>query len=440
MSSADAAWLHMDRPTNLMVINSVLWFDEPVDWKAYRTVVQERLVERFERFSQRPVESMTGPHWEDVELDLDLHFHHVALPAPGDRAALEAFVSDRVAVALDRSRPLWEVYLIDGYGDGAAVLTRMHHSIADGIALARVMLALTDGDPVAGPGFAASSGDGSTLATLGRVAGAVAHEAIELVRHPRHALLTAIEDTLTLAKLLLPWSDPRTAIKGEQRAAHHVAWSEPLELWRVKHAARALGATVNDVLVSAVTGAVADHLSVRGELPDEVHAVVPFNLRPLDEPLPRELGNRFGLVVLGLPVGVEDPVLRTIEVKRRMDEIKHGHEGPISYAILELMGRAPAPVEGPLIDYFSAKGSMVLTNVPGPGRTLSLAGTPLAGVLVWAPCSGSIGMSVSIFSYAGKVTTGFLTDAGLVPDPQALADAARTEALAIARTAGAAHA
>jgi hypothetical protein len=118
-----------------------------------------------------------------------------------------------------------------------------------------------------------------------------------------------------------------------------------------------------------------------------------------------------------------------------MDAIKHGHEGAISYGILELMGRTPPIVEARLIDYFSAKGSMVLTNVPGPRHHLSLAGTPLRGVLVWAPCSGSVGMSVSVFSYAGNVTVGFLTDAGLVPDPQSLADGFREELLALARAA-----
>ena len=427
MASADAAWLHMDRPTNLMIINSVLWFDEPVDWDAYRAVVRERLVARFDRFRQRPVEGVTGPHWEDVEVDLDLHVHHVALPAPGDRRTLEAFVSDRVATPLDRSRPLWDVYLIDGYGTGAAVLTRMHHCIADGIALARVMLTLTDG---ADDGVFAPPRRSSPLHALAHAAEALGHETIDVVRHPRHALATATEDARTIAKLVLPGSDPSSAIKGDQVAAHRVAWSAPIDLWRVKRAARALDATVNDVLVSAVTGALAERL---GDEPEDVHALVPFNLRPLDEPLPRELGNRFGLVVLSLPVGISDPAARTLEVKRRMEEIKHGHEGAISYGILELMGRTPALVESRLIDYFSAKGSMVLTNVPGPRRALSVAGTPLAGVLVWAPCSGSIGMSVSIFSYAGKVTVGFLTDAGLVPDPGALADATRAEVLGLAR-------
>src|SRR4029079_12918148 len=198
---------------------------------------------------------------------------------------------------------------------------------------------------------------------------------------------------------------------------------------------RAHGATVNDVLVAAVTAAVGRHLHDEGDEVDEVHALVPFNLRPLDRPLPRELGNRFGLVLLGLPVGVDDPSGRLAEVKRRMDAIKAGHEGAFAYGILGLMGRTPAQLESRLIDFFTAKGSMVLTNVPGPRRRLSRAGTPLAGVLVWAPCSGSVGMSVSVFSYAGKVTVGFLTDAGLVPNPQRLADGVRAEALAIGRAA-----
>jgi WS/DGAT/MGAT family acyltransferase len=426
MSSADAAWLHMDRPTNLMVINSVLWFDGPVDWDAYRKVVRERLVDRFDRFRQRPVEGPTGPHWQDVDFDLDLHLHHVALPAPGDRRALETFVSDRVTTPLDRSRPLWEAYLIDGFEGGAAVLMRMHHSIADGIALARVMLTLTDGGAAPDEGFTDGSAGGFPLGPLARAAAGV-------VQHPRHSAATAIRDARTVAKLVLPGWDPRSGIKGDQRLAHHVAWCDPIDLRRIKGAAHGLGATVNDVLVSAVTGAVAEHLRAGGEVPREVHALVPFNLRPLDEPLPRELGNRFGLVLLGLPVDIEDPIERTAEVKRRMDAIKDGHEGAISYGILELMGHTPAVVEARLIDYFSAKGSMVLTNVPGPRTRLSVAGTPLAGVLVWAPCSGSIGMSVSIFSYAGKVTVGFLTDAGLVENPGALAQATRAEALALAR-------
>jgi WS/DGAT/MGAT family acyltransferase len=195
-----------------------------------------------------------------------------------------------------------------------------------------------------------------------------------------------------------------------------------VSLASIKRTGHATGTTVNDVLVSAVAGAVGAHLRERGDSLDELHALVPFNLRPLEEPLPRDLGNRFGLVLLSLPVGVADPLDRLRAVHEETQAIKSSHEGAIAYGIIGLMGRIPGPVEERLIDFFSAKGTMVLTNVPGPPRTVSFAGVPVRGVLVWAPCSGSVGMSVSIFSYAGKVAVGFLTDAGLVPEPQVLAD------------------
>jgi diacylglycerol O-acyltransferase / wax synthase len=434
MSTADAAWLRMDRPTNLMIVNSVLWFDEPVDWDRCREVFLDRIVARFDRFRQRAADGfpLTSPHWEDDPgFDPDLHFHHVALPAPHDRAALQDFIADRIATPLDHARPLWEVYLIDDLGAGCAILVRIHHAVADGIALARVMLTLTDGGE-RGAGIAEHvSGNGSLLHGLSHLAGAALHEGVETFRHPERLA----GEAQTLAKLLSPVPDPQTAIKGDQSIAHRVAWSAPVDLWRVKRAGRAHDATVNDVLVTAVTAAVGRHLRERGDDVGEVHALVPFNLRPLDEPLPPELGNRFGLVLLGLPVGLDEPLARLAEVKRRMDAIKDSHEGALAFGILSLMGRTPGPLEARLIDFFSAKGSMVLTNVPGPRHGLSLAGTPLAGVLVWAPCSGSVGMSVSVFSYAGKVTVGFLTDAALVPDPQPLADAFREELLALARAA-----
>jgi WS/DGAT/MGAT family acyltransferase len=450
MSTADAAWLHMDRPTNLMVINSVLWFDEPIDWRATKAVLRERLVGPFPRFRQIAADGLPGatPHWEDdPHFDLALHVHRRAVPAPGDRRALEELVSDLVAMPLDRSRPLWDVYLLEGYGTGCALLVRMHHAIADGIALGRVLLSLTDSGgrpdefaPVAAPNGGARAG----LASIARPATAaisatraIAHEGVELLLHPERfdSLAHTVEaDARVFAKFLLPGSDARSALKGDLGVAHRVAWAT-MSLATVKRTARALDATVNDVLVAAVAAAVGEHLRARGDDVDEVHALVPFNLRPLDQPLPRDLGNRFGLVLLGLPLGIEDPIERLAAVKERMGAIKRSHEGAIAYGILGAIGRTPPLVEDRLVNFFAAKGTMVLTNVPGPRRPVTLAGTPVRGVLVWAPCSGGVGMSVSVFSYAGKVNVGFMVDAGLVADPHALAAAVRRDVLALARVA-----
>ncbi|MEO8092636.1 MAG: wax ester/triacylglycerol synthase family O-acyltransferase [bacterium] len=443
MSHADAAWLHMDQPTNLMVITGVLWFDEPPDWERVREIMRVRWVEPFPRFRQRVVEGRTplsGPHWEDdADFDLDLHLYRGALPAPGDRASLQAFVAELMARALDPSKALWQFHLVDGYGDGAAMIARIHHCIADGIALGRVLLSLTDESPDAGiaplddAGTSTDRGDGPlgaltrpaarVLGAVRDVADTVAHEAIEVGRHPSHLLDLAASgraDADALAKVLLTGADQQTLLKGELGVAQRVAWSSAIRLSEVKAAGHETGTTVNDVVLAAVAGALGHYLRARGDLVSELTAFVPFNLRPLDQPLPADLGNRFGLVFLRVPVGIEDRRRRLDEVHRRMEEIKHSPEGAISYGVLDVIGRTPVQIEKLLVDLFSTKGTAVMTNVPGPRSPVYLGGTQVGGVLVWAPCSGGVSMSVSIFSYAGEITVGLMVDAGLVPDPEAI--------------------
>ena len=432
MASGDAAWLHMDRPTNLMVVNAVLWTDEPIDRERVRAVVQERLVDRFPPFRRRVVEPWTGiggPSWEDdPDFDLDLHLQHIALPAPGDRAALQRLVGDLMAAPLDRSKPLWQMFLVDGYGGGTAVVTRMHHCIADGIALARVLLSLTDEQPDVSiaPERPARSSRGVLDAVVGptmvgvRAADALVHEGLGFLTHPGDEARGLTADARALNKLLLSRSDPKTAFKGRMGRARRVSWTDPMPLDRIKDLGHATGTTVNDVLLSAVTGALHRHLAEHGTVVDEIRAMVPFNLRPLDEPLPCELGNRFGLVYLPLPVGLTDPKARLREVHRRMEDIKHSPEAAISYGIIGLMGVTPLPVEQRLLGLFTPKATAVMTNVPGPRVPVYFAGTRVRGVIGWVPAAGDIALGLSIFSYDDTVTIGLSVDAGLVPDADAI--------------------
>ncbi|HUO71842.1 MAG TPA: wax ester/triacylglycerol synthase family O-acyltransferase [Solirubrobacteraceae bacterium] len=454
-SSADAAWLHMDRPTNLMVINTVLLFDEPVDWQRVRQLTQERMVDAYPRFRQRAVESrlpLRPPKWvDDTDFALEHHMHHLALPAPGDTATLQELVSDLMTMPLDRSRPLWHTYMIDGLGDGAAMICRMHHCIADGIALARVMLSLTDAEPDAGigpleewrgdsaprgllPDIAGSAVE--LVSGVGRIGSAAVRQGVDLVRSPAHAarLAGAIgRDAGTAVRLVLTPADAATAIKGDPGISRRVSWSEPLSLAEVKQIAHSHKATVNDVLLAAVSGALRHYLQERGGPVAEVQAMVPFNLRPLDQPVPRKLGNKFGLVFLPLPVGTSGSYRRLLEVHRRMEEIKNGRDGPVSYGLLSVTGMTPEPLERKIIDMFTAKTTAVMTNVPGPREPVYLAGTPVRSAIVWAPTSGHMGMSVSIFSYRGEVTVGLMTDAALIPDPAHITDSLEREVQSLSR-------
>ncbi len=440
MPAADAAWLHMDRPTNPMVVNGLVLLGATPDPDVLAALLEERLVARFPRFRQRVVEPLgRRPAFEDdPAFEVRDHLHRLDLPAPGDRAALQAAVGELITPALDPGRPLWEVHLIEGEEAGAAVLWRMHHCIADGIALARVMLSLSDdaeaavetGPPGAEPSLLrrlAGSPLGGLYA-LRRLGGAAVHEATQSLVHPDHLRKlagTALRDTATTAKLLGAPADAPSDLRGPLSGLRRVAWSEPFPLERIRDEGRRRRVTINDLLLAALAGALHELFEASprrdGRPPEEIHTMVPFNLRPLDEPVPAELGNEFALILLALPVGPMPPAERLREVASRMGAIKRSHEATISYGILSAIGLTPPWVEDRLIGFFSDKASLVVTNVPGPRRRVHFAGVPVSGVMVWAPCSGSMGMTVSIFSYGGEVTVGFMADTALVPDPEPLA-------------------
>jgi len=456
MSAADAAWLHMDRPTNLMVINSLMLFDEPLDFARLERVVRRRLVGRYPRFRQRIAQSrlpLLPAGWEeDPNFALEHHVHHLALPHPGDQQALRKLLGDLMVTPLNRARPLWDLYLIEHVDGGCAVFVRMHHCIADGIALARVLLSLTDRSRTSGIGPAAAEGVAAASASAGSGAAAqpllgavvsvcnttaaLAGTAIGLVANPlrlsRFASAVA-RDVSTAVQLALTPADADTALKGAPGVNRQVVWSEPLSLELVKQVAHAHNVTVNDVLLAAVAGALRRHLQRRGKPVGAIQAMVPFNLRQLQEPVPRELGNRFGLVYLELPVDMSDSSERLLDVHRRMNAIKHSRNAPVSYEILGAMGVAPVQLERRVIDFLTAKSTMVITNVPGPRETIYLAGAPVRAALVWAPTSGSVGMSISIFSYRGEITVGLMVDPTRVPRPQGIVADLERELRALAR-------
>ncbi|MCI0397768.1 MAG: WSD1 family O-acyltransferase, partial [Chloroflexi bacterium] len=186
----------------------------------------------------------------------------------------------------------------------------------------------------------------------------------------------------------------------------------------VKAISKVTGGTVNDVLLTAAAGALGRYLRHHGQPIGglDFRAAVPVNLRPMDEE--PTLGNNFGLVFLALPVGVDDPLERLQELKRRMDAIKGSVEAVVAFGILAAVGLATAEIQDLVVQLFGAKATTVMTNVPGPRETRYFAGKAMRQVMFWVPQSGRLGLGVSILSYAGEVLLGVATDAGLVPDPE----------------------
>ena len=215
-------------------------------------------------------------------------------------------------------------------------------------------------------------------------------------------------------------TDSPTRFKGVPTGAKRVAWSEPLRLPEVKAVAHALGCSINDILLACVAGAMRDYLAEKGEATEgvEVRALVPIDLRsPAQQ---GELGNRFGILALVLPVGIEHPLERLFTVRQRMLALKSSLEPPVTLGLIGALGFMPKMVQEQVFSLLLSRATAVMTNVPGPAEMMTIAGSPLKQMLFWVPQSGDIGVGVSILSYAGKVQFGLITDAALTPDPEAM--------------------
>jgi len=431
LTSVDRAWRRMDTPRNLMMVNGVMTFDRPLALDAVRALVEDRLL-RIDRFRQRVVDEPGAgpPHWVAADpFELDRHLEEFELPAPGGDRELSDLVSRLMSEPLDPNRPLWHFGLVQGYRGTSALIGRIHHCIGDGIALMLVLLSLTDGDASGGgdnPFLSLFQGGSVDFDRVRAETERVMPEGMRLLTRPAEALerlgpvLTGLGSAASLGKLMLRRGDPTTVFKGNLGVEKRAAWSQPIDIAEVHDTRRALGSTVNDTLLTATTGGLRRYIERRGASPSgiDMHAAVPVNLRPLERMA--TLGNEFGLVFLALPVGIADPVERLAEVGRRMTALKRSVEPVAVLKVLGALGRSPRTVQSSLVQLLAKKVTAVMTNVPGPSRTLYFGGREISDIFFWVPQSGEVGLGVSILSYAGRVRLGIMTDAGLVPDPDVL--------------------
>ena len=455
MGGVDRAWLRMDDPTNLMVVNALLLLAEPLSLPELRELVADRLG-WIERMRLRVEPGQLWHRWREGELDLDRHVSEATLPDPptdseDNQRALAELLSARVSEPLDPERPLWELLVVHNLHDGSgvaksAVLCRVHHCVGDGLALLLVLLSLTEtqaGGPKNPLRELFVTGGRRATDEARRFIAAIMPTGMKLMLHRDHALLAEEGDAAAargrgrlaeagrlsrigvalardLASLVLRRPDASTVFRGRLVVGKRVAWSRAIELAAVRSLHHQLRATVNDVLLAAMTGALRRYLLARGEAPEgvELRAAVPVNLRGLNDMA--RLGNRFGLVFLDLPVGLADPRERLAELRRRMRALQHSVEPAVTWGVLSLLGAGPKLVEQAIVSYFAQRVSFVMTNVPGPERELLLAGKAIEGVMFWVPQTARVGLGVSIFSYAGTLRVGVASDASLVPDPERL--------------------
>jgi len=452
MSPVDTAWLRMDGPGNAMMIVSVMATETPVTVADLRQVIATRLL-CFPRFRQRPVEDPLGASWhDDNDFDLDAHFVVTKLPEPAGRTELEELAAELASERLDPSRPRWQVHFVERYGTGSAWVMRLHHCYADGIAMIHVLLSLTEQDPA--PAMARATGGrrrsdaprgltAELLPVLNWVeqlaqpaedilesalaeGASLLESGVHQLFHPDNAATLARQAGGMIgefAKVLMLPDDPPTPLRGRLSGTKRIAWSEPLDLKEVKTVSKALDCTINDVLMATVAGALGAHLREAHDFDTRdlvLRASVPVNLRAAEEPM--TLGNKFGLVFVDLPIGTRNPLQRVYTMHDTMRALKGSLQPPMTLMVLGAMGLIPGALQAPAVELFSRKGSLVTSNVPGPQSPLYLCGQRISEMYFWVPQSGSMGVGVSILSYAGKVFIGMIADRELIADPQQVVD------------------
>ena len=448
MSRVDNAWLRMDNDVNLMMIVGVWLVTPAIAYEALVARVADKLLQ-YERFRQKVVPDAMGAMWVGDD-DFDIHRHVVReklhrAKGQSAEAALQQRCGDLATTALDPAHPLWTFHLIENFEGGSAIIARIHHCIGDGIALISVTMSITDGgnDPpkrrrIQKDADTADGGDWLTDAVLkpltdvavkaiGMYGKGVARS-VEALSNPQQMMgsmemaRTAYQVLTDVASLALLADDSPTQLKGKPVGKKRVAWNEPLPLADVKMIGRALNCSINDVLLSCVAGAIGQYLRDRGEEPagKEIRAMVPVNLRPLEKAW--QLGNRFGLAPLVLPIGIANPIERVYAVHRRMNDLKGSYQPLLAFAVLSVAGLMIKPVQDAILNLFAKKATAVMTNVPGPAEPLKFCGSTIRQTMFWVPASGNIGVGVSILSYAGGVQFGLITDSGLCPEPQQIID------------------
>ena len=448
MSTVDTAWLRMDSDGNLMMIVGVSMLSKAVSVEGLRHALESRFLV-YSRFRSRVVTDLSGSWWQEQKVDLDDHVIHTALASAkgnaSNKPALQKLVGELSQQPLNPDKPLWQMHLVDNCRgeDGKlrqALIIRIHHCIADGVALVGVFMSMFDKridepDHKVPPRAAAAAEENPWEQIMLPVT-AASIKAIDLSSNVLLKSLAMVTDldklpaqistlghtagqlVMDAVKLTTMEEDTHTRLKGKPNGKKHVSWSEPLPLDEVKAISKAFGCSINDVLMASVAGALRAYLRAKGDSIEhdcDVRVMVPVNLRKASRQ--QKLGNAFGLVPLVLPVGLEDPVARLYEVRHRMNELKGSYTALVAMSVLGVLGATPKQVQNEIQNYFTRKATAVMSNVPGPQQPLFIGGSQLDQCMFWVPQSGDIGIGVSILSYNGGVQFGIVTDDALVRDP-----------------------
>lgn len=453
LTTLDASFLYLEKPTQPMHVASILTLEGQIDYERVVADIDARL-HLIPRYTDRLMSAPFGiahPTWEsDPDFDVRHHVQHRTLRPPGDDEQLAEFCAALHAQPLDRNRPLWETYVIDGYRGGrtqaeetgdwggdvtsrpprSVLYSKVHHCMIDGVSGVQLMAILLDPSPTPTvvppasprrrhplPGFTSRLVDAvSDRIVTGMNRGSTA---LRLLMRPRRVFqeLQLTRDAVASAVQTLVAGTPRTPFNGHLGIGRSLSWIT-FSLPEVKRIKNALGGSVNDVVLAVISGALRRVLQARGTGADRVELLtaVPVNTRSAAQHL--KLGNQVSAMIAPLPVGIHDPIERLHQVRDATALLKHGHEAEKTQRLMDMVGLMPPPLQRLLgaAGGLAAPINTICTNVPGPPVSLYMQSVRLERMMPFLPLMEGIGLAFGILSYADTLTIALTADAELVPD------------------------
>ncbi len=439
LSALDVSFLYLEEPTTPMHVGGVAVFQPPEDGFDYDVLValiekRINLVPRYRQKIKWVPGHLASPVWvDDADFDVTFHVRRSALPRPGSDAQLRELVGRLMSRRLDRSRPLWEMYLVEGLERGRiAVITKTHHAMVDGISAVDIGQVILDVTPTPREVPADLWMPRPEPGSIGLLVDAVA----EVVRRPTAVLdsvrIGILDARATAGKVLGAVGGLAAAARIAARPAPDSLLNVPIgeqrrfgvartELDDYKRVRKAHGGTVNDVVLATVAGAVRNWLLSRGEsvtARTTIRAMVPVSVRTGQEP--GALGNRVSSYLVDLPVGEPDPVVRLSQVSFAMKAHKESGQSVGADAIVALSGFAPPTLHA--LGARVANGisrrlfNVVITNVPGPQFPLYAGGAQMLEMFPVVPLAKGQGLCIGLTSYNGGVFYGLNADRDVMPD------------------------
>lgn len=437
MSDSDALMWDIESDPGLRsTITAIALLDRSPEWKRVRSRVAQT-VHAYPRLRQRVAVAplhLGTPLWVDDDgFDLDFHVRRVAAPPPGDLRAVLDLAAPLASTGFDRARPLWEMTLVEGVGDGAAAILKVHHSMADGVGSIAMAADLFDLEPrptaarlPRDRAAAAPSTLGITVDALGEVAATVprmvrdaadqaARAAVRAVRDPAGAVRRGAEVGRSVARLLTPTPTPLSPLMVDRGLFWHFDVDEaPIK--DMKAAAERADGTVNDAFLTVVTGALARYHQHHGIDVEQLRVLMPVNIRGDDDP---RGGNHFVPARFPLPVATDDPLRRMRQIKAITREWRDEPSLGLTDTLATILELLPLPLTVGLFGSMQKGVDMVATNVPGVRIPVWFAGAEVTRIFAMAPPSGAAA-SFSLLSHRDLCCFGLNIDRAAIPDTDVL--------------------